>query len=88
MRYYVSLTKDLLGCFLEFEADQAETVRLYLTNEYYRDGWKLPWCSIYTEQKFKEQTNKPGTITQVIRARCGVLVLELEYARSKERRAS
>lgn len=49
--FYVSLTRDLLGCYLVATADSELAVRLYLGNEYMaKNGtWKLPWCSIYKE---------------------------------------
>lgn len=50
--YYVSLTRDLLGCYLVATADSEEAVRLYLANEYQAPNgeWKLPWCSIYVKE--------------------------------------
>ncbi len=48
--FYVSLVRDLLYCYLEFQADSEETVRQYLA-EYYFDNntWKLPWCAVYEQ---------------------------------------
>ena len=50
--YYVSLTKDLIGCYLVVTADSEMAVRYYLANEYRASNgeWKLPWCSIYAER--------------------------------------
>lgn len=48
--FYVSLVKDLLGCYLKLTAENEEAVRAYLAFEYQKDGvWKLPWCSVYSE---------------------------------------
>jgi hypothetical protein len=55
MKFYVSLVQDLIGCYLEYEADDELTVRKYLDKKYRReteDGrsiWTLPWCSVYPE---------------------------------------
>lgn len=50
-KYYVSLTKDLLGYYLVFLADSEESVRNYLFNEYnYKGTWKLPWMTTYEEE--------------------------------------
>lgn len=48
--FYVSLTHDLIGCYLSFEAESESAVRSYLESEYIdkKTGvWKLPWCSVY-----------------------------------------
>ena len=48
--FYVSLVRDLLGCYLAVKADSEETVRLWLVAEYFEEKtrtWKLPWCAIY-----------------------------------------
>ncbi len=48
--YYVSLVKDLLGCYIRFRADSSNAVVLYLRHTYLREGqWTLPWCSVYEE---------------------------------------
>jgi hypothetical protein len=46
--YYVSLTADLLGVYIKFQAESSNAVGQYLKRTYYRNGeWKLPWCAIY-----------------------------------------
>lgn len=72
-KFYVSLVKDLLGYYIEFEADSKETVRKYLEYEYYDKGtWKLPWCSVYDAQEFEQlRTHRVS-----IKAKCGVLLAE------------
>lgn len=56
--FYVSLTRDLLGCYLKYEAASEDALRRYLQKEYlaghipddiWSGTWKLPWCSIYPE---------------------------------------
>lgn len=75
MIYYVSLSKDLLYCYIEFEADSEELVREYLLEEYYVSAyqtggtWKLPWCSIY-ENTIPECDADHAII---IPSRCGYL---------------
>ena len=39
--FYVSLVRDLLNCYLVFEADSSETVRTYLGREYLQDGNRI-----------------------------------------------
>ena len=51
-KFYISLVKDLLGCYLVVQAESENAVRQYLVHEYFDQGtdiWKLPWCSIYEE---------------------------------------
>jgi hypothetical protein len=74
-KFYVSLVKDLLGYYLEFEADEKETVRLYLRAEYFGPEWKLPWCSEYSEEEFESLKNRYG-VKGVIKATCGPLKKE------------
>jgi hypothetical protein len=48
--FYVSLVRDLLGCYIEFQAESELAVRQYLVKEYFEPRyqvWKLPWCSVY-----------------------------------------
>lgn len=68
--YYVSLTKDLLHCYLEFTADSEGAVRLYMDHEYRSpDGaWKMPWCAVYSEIPEIEAGK-----AIIIKARCGNL---------------
>lgn len=57
--HFVSLSKDLLGVYLAFNAESEEAVRQYLENDYLYTGnnnhgtpanvWKLPWAFIYTK---------------------------------------
>lgn len=50
-KFYVSLTRDLLFCYLEFEAESTGDVRQHLGETYFQNGiWKLPWCSIYEDE--------------------------------------
>lgn len=73
--FYVSLTRDLLGCYLVYEAISEDALRKYL-QEYYLAGyvpgdpmsgtWKLPWCSIY---EVIPDIDKGRAI--VIKAQCG-----------------
>jgi hypothetical protein len=73
--FYVSLVKDLLGAYLEFEADSQEAVRRYLGHNYMtKNGeWKLPWCAVYDERP----DNKYGEPI-IIKAKCGP-VFEADY---------
>ena len=51
--FYVSLTYDLIGVFLVFNAESERAVRNWLEQEYLdkKTGvWKLPWCSVYSER--------------------------------------
>lgn len=74
--FYVSLTYDLFGTFLAFEADSQQAVRYYLEAHYLCKGvWKLPWCSVY-------RTLPSGAAT-VIEARCGK-IYEADYDYMKE----
>lgn len=77
-KYYVSLTKDLLHCYLEFEADSESAVRLYMDHEYHsKDGtWKMPWCAVYDSIPEIE-----GDRAIIIKARCGKLYAE-DYRQS------
>lgn len=76
-KYYVSLVGDLIGCYVQFEADCEEAVRLYLAHTYRHNTekgttvWGLPWCAVYDEVPECEQG---GAL--IIRARCGVLYKE------------
>lgn len=73
--FYVSLTRDLLGCYLEYEATSEGILRKYLQEEYlaiydpkdiWSGTWKLPWCSVY---EGIPDIDKGRAI--VIKAQCG-----------------
>ena len=50
-KYYVSLVYDLIGYYLEYNAESEKAVREYLTRTYLRNNvYKLPWCSVYSER--------------------------------------
>lgn len=67
--YYVSLTRDLIGCYLKFKAESELAVRQYLFENYKCDEvWKLPWCSIYDVP--------PDDGDFFINAKCGALYEE------------
>ena len=70
-KFYVSLTRDLLGYFIEFRADSRSSVEYYLRREYYISNgmYKLPWCSVYTEFEFINLRHEK----RVISALCGDL---------------
>ena len=69
MFYYVSLVRDLLGTYLEFEAESEKAVREYLVDTYFDDGtWKLPWCSVY--EKIPECDISSAII---VKTKCGML---------------
>jgi len=73
-KWYVSLVKDLIGYYLEFEADSRETVQMYLQEEYYQNKvWKLPWCSIFAAQEFEQQRFHRISIP----AKCGPLTKDM-----------
>jgi hypothetical protein len=73
MKFYVSLVRDLLGYYLEIEADSKVTVRQYLCNEYWRKGtWLLPWCEVYDEKQL-EEAGLTSADDKIIKARCGKL---------------
>ena len=68
--FYVSLVKDLLGCYLEFQAESELAVRQHLSSTYYINGvWKLPWCSIYDKEPAPSCMEEPI----IIKAQCGKL---------------
>jgi hypothetical protein len=63
--YFVSLTGDLLGVYIEYQAESQLAVRQYLEKTYLRDHtWKLPWCAVY-----ERIPNDPGTV--IVPAKCG-----------------
>lgn len=66
--YYVSLVKDLLGCYIKFNAESESALRAYLVDVYMsEDGtWKLPWCSVY-----EEIPKIDADRAIIIRAKCG-----------------
>lgn len=68
--YYVSLTRDLLGCYLQFTAATEGVLRKYLSRTYQdNEGhWELPWCSIYMEIPQIDRHNHT-----IIVASCGPL---------------
>ncbi len=71
-KFYVSLVKDLLDYYLEFEAESELAVRQYLMKEYWRDEqWTLPWCGVYPQVP-----DVIGTNPRVIKAKCGPLYEE------------
>jgi hypothetical protein len=59
--YYVSLTHDLIGVYLEFQAESESAVRRYLESEYLSKGgvWKLPWCAVYTKRPTRSVIGEP-----------------------------
>lgn len=71
--YFVSLTRDLLGVYIEYRAESEQAVRQYLEREYYRNGeWRLPWCAVY------ESVPPSHTTTPVIlQAKCGTIYEEV-----------
>lgn len=74
--FYVSLVKDLLGCYLEFKAESELAVRQYLMKEYFRDNtWLLPWCAIYTQVPMV-----PYETPVVLKPKCGPLFEEQRVA--------
>ena len=50
--FYVSMSKDLLGVYIHFQAPSERAVRRYLEREYLTASgvWKIPWCAIYEER--------------------------------------
>lgn len=72
--FYVSLTKDLIGCYLRFTAESEQAVREYLFREYTtKDGqWKLPWCAVY-DQAPEAHFGPAGQPPVIIDAPCGTL---------------
>lgn len=72
--YYVSLVYDLLGCYLEYQAESEGALREYLAERYlvgkdpgdmFSGTWKLPWCAVYLEIPAIDK----GTAV-VIKAKC------------------
>lgn len=54
-KYYVSLVYDLMGYYLEYNAESEKAVRQYLARTYYVKGvWKIPWCAVYSELPIHE----------------------------------
>lgn len=69
-KFYVSLVKDLIGYYIEFNAESETAVRQYLVNEYFDEKhliWKLPWMSVY------ESVTSHEGVRGVIKATCGNL---------------
>lgn len=75
--FYVSLTKDLIGCYLAITAESEMAVRQYLFREYTTPAgeWKLPWCAVYDT----EPTDQYGP-TVIITAPCGTIYEERRSA--------
>jgi hypothetical protein len=68
--FYVSMTRDLLGVYIEYRADSEKAVRLYLEKKYMRSGiWMLPWCAVYTAAP---------TGAVIVKAQCGQ-IYEADY---------
>ncbi len=58
-KFYVSLVKDLIGNYIEFDAESRLAVRQYLKKEYsYNNIWTLPWCEVYTEEEMEKLKTK------------------------------
>ena len=69
-KFYVSMTQDLLGVYIEYTANSDKAVRLYLAKRYLAGKvWKLPWCAVYTEAP-------PYAI--IVQAQCGQ-IWEADY---------
>jgi hypothetical protein len=71
--YYVSLVRDLIGAYLEVDADSEITVKKYLACEYLNratGAWALPWCSVYSDPPEEHYGHAPI----IIRRRDGALV--------------
>ena len=65
--FYVSLVFDLIGVYLEYQAESEKAVRQYLEREYLRKGvWKMPWCAVYSTPP-----KEPNAV--VIKAKCGTI---------------
>jgi hypothetical protein len=63
-KFYVSMTEDLLGVYIEYTADSERAVRLYLEKHYLREGvWKLPWCAVYSSLPV-HHTSLPQIVVQ------------------------
>ena len=75
LTFYVSLAADLLGVYIEYQAESRAAVNQYLEREYFRNGiWKIPWCAIYTE---RPQANRFTGEPNIVRATCGTLMEEV-----------
>lgn len=67
--FYISMARDLLGVYIEVEAESETAVHQYLESEYLRNGtWKLPWCAVYKDRPSGKRY--PATI---VKAQCGPL---------------
>lgn len=67
-KYYISLSKDLIGYYLVVHADSDRAVRQYLEREYFDSRnmvWKLPWCSIYTEDEIKSNPLRHDPVKEI-----------------------
>lgn len=69
--FYVSMARDLLGVFIEFEAESETAVHRYLESEYLTANgtWKLPWCAVYRDLP----VSKLGITYVFVKAQCGPL---------------
>lgn len=69
--FYVSLTRDLIGVYLHFQAESDKAVRQYLQAEYQdaQGNWKLPWCAVYDNLEEISRYGEPI----LIKAKCGEL---------------
>lgn len=81
--FYLSMAADLIGVYIEFQAESRVALEQYLEREYLRHGvWKLPWCAIYTELD-RRSAERIGLPVHVVKAQCGQLFEEctaLEYS--------
>ena len=73
--FYVSLTHDLMGVYIEFKAESETAVRQYLAREYLdkKGVWKLPWCAVYSPLPAER-----GLPQVVVMAGCGAIYEEPE----------
>jgi hypothetical protein len=72
--FYVSLVRDLLGVYLEFQAESEAAVHEYLKSEYHRNGeWRLLWCAVYEADQLPAYIVSRGSAPIIVKALCGQL---------------
>jgi hypothetical protein len=74
--FYVSMAADLLGVYIEYQAESEKAVHQYLERQYLRNGvWKIPWCCVYTAVPSHKFETLP---THIVKAQCGTIFEQVE----------
>jgi hypothetical protein len=69
------MAADLLGVYIEYQAESRKALEQYLQRQYLRNGiWKLPWCAIYEEKPI----SRLSIPFHFVAAQCGQVTEENE----------